>query len=388
MTANDRLPVSLLTGFLGSGKTTLLNHLVKQPQFHRAVLIINEFGEIGLDHELVETAQEDMVLLNNGCLCCTVRGDLIRAIHDLFLRLARKQIAAFERIVIETTGLADPAPILQTLMTDPVITARLRLDGVIAVIDAATGLKTLERHAEAAKQAAIADRLLLSKIDLASKTAIAKLKQRLQQLNPAAPILLAHHGTVDAGHVTVLGLYDPSRKTLDVQNWLKADSYPQLHSHHAGHGHEQGNEHRHDVNRHDAHISASCFVIEQPVSGARFDLWIGALMAFLGPNLLRVKGIIHLADHDRPMVIHGVQHIFHPPVFLNHDGGSDRRSRIVFIGYDLDISLLRDTFKIIGPASVQEAGPATDALFDLAPVDAGSHDIALYEVLPPARKAP
>lgn len=357
MTANDRLPVSLLTGFLGSGKTTLLNHLVKQPQFHRAVLIINEFGEIGLDHDLIETAQEDMVLLNNGCLCCTVRGDLIHTIHDLFLRLARKQIAAFDRIVIETTGLADPAPILQTLMTDPVITARLRLDGVIAVIDAATGLKTLERHAEAAKQAAVADRLLLSKIDLASKSSVTRLKQRLQRLNPAAPILFAHHGAIDAGHVTGLGLYDPSRKTLDVQNWLKADSYPQLHNHHTGHGHD----HHHDINRHDAHIGACCFVIETPITGPCFDLWLGALMAFLGPNLLRVKGIIHLADHDRPMVIHGVQHIFHPPVFLNHDGGSDRRSRIVFIGYDLDISLLRDTFKIIAPASLRETGPATDA---------------------------
>ena len=381
MQAPDRIPVSLLTGFLGSGKTTLLNHLVRSPLIRGAAVIVNEFGEIGLDHDLIETSEDDLILLNNGCLCCTVRGDLIKTIHDLFLRQARQQVLPFDRILIETTGLADPAPILQTLMTDPVIASRLRLDGIVTVVDAATGAATLDRHKEAVKQAAFADRLLITKIDLVSSDEIARLKGKLRDINPAAPILFSHHGVIDPRHVIGLGLYDASRKTLDVQNWLKADDYPQVHSHEHADAHRADHDsdhddHQHDVNRHDPHIRAFCFTIEEPVSGYSFDLWIGALTTLVGPDLLRVKGLIHVAGHDRPMVIHGVQHIFHPPVFLKAWPSEDRRSRIVFIGYDLDEAVLRDMLRIFVTAA------ATEQDLTLSPVASEYSDISLFEALP------
>ena len=353
-----RLPVSLLTGFLGSGKTTVLNHLVRQPALAKTVVVINEFGEIGLDHDLMESSNEDLVLLQSGCLCCTIRNDLTDTLRSLFLRRVKGEISEFDRVIIETTGLADPAPILHTLMTDRLLGVRYRLDGVITTVDAATGQATLDRQIESVKQAAVADRLLLTKTDLVDPQETAALMQRLRALNPAAPILQALNGAVDPDRLFDAGLYDPKTKSLDVQRWLSAEAYTEPaddHHDHGEHGHGHHDEdadhdhraHAHDVNRHDEHISAFCVTLDAPILAEAFNLWLGVLVACRGEDMLRIKGILNVEGLPGPMVIHGVQHLFHPTVQLERWPSADRRSRIVFIGRDLDEALLRRTLAVM-----------------------------------------
>lgn len=343
------VPVSLLTGFLGSGKTTVLNRLLSRTEFARTVVVINEFGEIGLDHELVESSTEDMVLLKSGCLCCTIRGDLVDTLRGLTARKQGGTIAPFDRVLIETTGLADPAPILHTLMSDLALTSAYRLDGVITTVDAATGDATLDRQIESVKQAAVADRLLLTKTDLVPPAQAMALSQRLRRLNPAAPIIVSRQGEVDPAGLLDAGLYNPQTKSLDVQRWLKAEAYTtDGHGDHHGHGH--AHDHRHDINRHDDHIKAVCLTVEEPLPASAFDTWLGLLLAMKGPDILRIKGIVNIEGFDGPLVIHGVQHVFHPPLQMKKWPSSDRRSRIVFITRDLDESALRDTLRMFAPA--------------------------------------
>lgn len=330
------VPVSLLTGFLGSGKTTVLNRLLSRAAFARTVVVINEFGEVGLDHELVESSTEDMVLLKSGCLCCTIRGDLVDTLRGLTARKLNGTVTPFDRVLIETTGLADPAPILHTLMSDLALTSAYRLDGVITTVDAATGEPTLDRQIESVKQAAVADRLLLTKTDLVTPAQSMALSQRLRRLNPAAPIIVSRQGEVDPASLLDAGLYNPETKSLDVQRWLKAEAYTSGHEH--GHGH--------DINRHDEHIKAVCLTVEEPIPASAFDTWLGLLLGMKGPDILRVKGIVNIEGFDGPLVIHGVQHVFHPPLQMKKWPGRDRRTRIVFITRDLDESALRDTLRM------------------------------------------
>jgi G3E family GTPase len=219
------IPVTLLTGFLGSGKTTVLNHILKQPEMAATAVIINEFGEIGLDHLLVERSSEDVVLLNSGCLCCTVRGDIVETLTNLFVDRVKGKVPFFTRVAIETTGLADPAPILHTLMTDPIVAARYMLDGVVTTIDAVNGTGTLDRQPEAVKQAAVADRLLLTKTDLADGEARQTLEARLKSLNPSAAVVPVAQGAVDPAVLFNLGFYDPATKSADVGRWLREGRY-------------------------------------------------------------------------------------------------------------------------------------------------------------------
>jgi len=334
---SSTLPVTLLTGFLGSGKTTVLNHLLRQPGLARAAVIINELGEIGIDHDLVETATEDFVLLKSGCVCCSVRSDLIDTLRELFLKGVRGQIE-FDRVVIETTGLADPAPVLHTLTGDPLVTARYRLDGVIATVDAVNGDDTLNRAFEAVKQAAIADRILLTKTDLAEAGAARRLTDRLRALNPAAPILPVVNGAADPADLFDIGLYNPATKSLDVQRWLNAEA---VEHHHHDHGDE--------LSRHDGSISSFVFTLDRPIAETALTRWLEMLVAFQGPDLLRVKGIVNVSGRPGPLVIQGVQHIFHPPVELAAWPNDDRRTRIVFITRGLDARAIEGILKLFDP---------------------------------------
>jgi G3E family GTPase len=338
--ATERLPVTVLTGFLGAGKTTILSHLIRTPALSNAAVIINEFGAISLDHDLVERTDGDIVEVKGGCLCCTVRGDLLKALHDLMLKRVKGEIKAFDRVVIETTGLADPAPILHTFMSDPLAFDKFRLDGVICAVDAVNGNATLDAHAEAVKQAAMADRILLTKTDLPEAAAAREaITARLHDLNPGARIVPVAGGTVDPAVILDLGPFDPAAKGAQVAAWLNAEAYGGGHDHD---GHDHGHHHHthdahNDVNRHDAHIRAFCFVRETPVKIESLQFLLQILGTMRGEDLLRIKGIVNVeGEPHTPAVVHGVQHLLHPVTWLKAWPSDDRRTRIVFIVRDIE----------------------------------------------------
>jgi G3E family GTPase len=341
------IPVTLITGFLGSGKTTVLNRLLKQPDLADTVAIINEFGEIGLDHLLVERSDETLTLLNNGCLCCTVRGDLVATLGDLAARRGAGTIRPYSRVVVETTGLADPAPILHTLMTEPTVTAHHRLEGVVTAVDGVNGLATLEAHAEAVKQAAVADRILLTKGDIAPVDGQPALVRRLRELNRGTRIIPVTDGAVDPATIFSIGPYDADGKIADVRAWQNAEAAAD--DDQDGHDAHHHHHHHHDVNRHDARVRAYCVTIEEPVAWDAFAQWLELMAALRGEQMLRVKGLVAIAEApERPMVVHGVQHIFHPPVKLDAWPSADRRTRLVFITRDLPRETIDSTLRKFG----------------------------------------
>ena len=341
------VPVTILTGFLGAGKTTLLNRLLRRPELAGTAVLINEFGAIGLDHLLVETLDDDTVMLNAGCLCCTVRGDLSRALHRLAPRIAAGEL---RRVMIETTGLADPAPLLHTLMGEAVLAVRYRLDGVVTVVDAVNAATQLDAQPEAVRQVAVADRLVLTKTDLTASDRVAALTARLRRLNPAAPLLTARHGAIDPAALLNCGLFDACGKIADVRAWLNAEAFPAPCHHHGDPG-------RHDVNRHDRRIQAFCLSWDRKLHWQGFGTCLEMLIATHGDSLLRVKGVLNLVGQDRPVAIHGVQHLFHEPVLLpGWPPGDDRTSRVVFITRDLDRDTVAEGLRAFEAAAVEAAG--------------------------------
>ena len=336
--SNDLVPVSLLTGFLGSGKTTVLSRFLRHPGMANTAVIMNEFGEVGLDHELLQAPEDEVILLNNGCLCCAVLGDLITTLQKLNLRRTTGEIPPFERIVIETSGLADPAPVLHTLITDPNATLWCRLDTIVAVVDGVNAPTQLDAHFESVKQIAVADRILLSKTDLRTTNAVNELVVRLRRLNPSAVVEQAIRGEVGPDILFRGGSPREANTDAALQVWLDAAHRDETaHTHEAETGENPSApdcvDQIDDHHLHDSDIRTFSFWLDQPLHPVGLQMWFDQMAALRGPNLLRVKGILNV--EGRPIAVHAVQHLFHPPEELDRWPSDDRRSRIVFITHKL-----------------------------------------------------
>ena len=326
----DRAPitVNVLTGFLGSGKTSVLNRLLRQPGLAGSAVLINEFGEIGIDHLLVEELDEDVVLLQSGCICCSIRGDLKEAMVGLHDRMRRGIVPAFDRLVVETTGLADPAPIVATLTADPVLRHHFQLGNIVTVVDAISGTVTLRDHEEAVRQAAVADRIVLSKTDLADAGAADMLGHRLAALNPTARIVRSTMDSALPAALLASDLHDREARLGEVERWVAVSRHGTRRYPHA----------------HGTAIRSTCVVADRPLDWAAFGLWLSMLLNRHGTDILRVKGILNVEGNDAPVVIHGVQHTIHTPEHLATWPDNDTRTRIVFIMKSLDPRRIHRSF--------------------------------------------
>jgi G3E family GTPase len=324
--------VTVLTGFLGSGKTTLLNRALGDPAMARTAVVINEFGEIGLDHALATASDDTIMVLENGCLCCTVFGDLVGALNRLYHAREHGEIAPFDHLVIETSGLADPTPVLQAFLSEPTLEGLYRVGSVVTTIDAVNGPGTLDEHPESVRQAALADHILITKLDLLEPGLAAQreaeLVQRLRKLNPAAEILRIDDPSLDPIGLLRRSGFDPAKGGEAVRAWLNADAYADCAEDH-DHDHHH---HHHDHHPHDETIASFCLVREEPTTRQALQLLLAALEKNLGPNLLRVKGLVNVIEEpDQPAVIQGAQHLLHNLTWLTSWPDADRRTRIVFI---------------------------------------------------------
>jgi G3E family GTPase len=328
----DFTPVNLITGFLGSGKTTLLSRLLQQPALKGAAVLINEFGEVGLDHHLLEVVDDNIVLLQSGCLCCTIRGDLAAAMRSLHSKRERGEVPPFDRLLVESTGLADPYPILSTLRADPVLCHHFRCGNVIVTVDAVNGLTQLSHHEESVRQAAAADRLVITKTDLCEETVTAEVRARLRKLNPFAP-MFTEAARVDAGDLGLSGQDEGS-----IGKVIAPDA--------GGHDH---------ASHHDDKIRSFVVTMDEPIDWTAFGVWLTMLLNRHGEKVLRVKGILNLIGETRPVAVHGVQRLVHPPVHMKRWPDADRRSKIVFIVQDLDPALIRRSLSAFNRIAVPDA---------------------------------
>jgi G3E family GTPase len=335
-----KIPVTLITGFLGSGKTTLISKLVRHPSMANAALVINEMGEIGIDHDIVTMSSENIALLANGCICCSVRTDLQETLRDLFARRRVGEIPDFDRVIIETTGLADPAPVVQTLASDTLIAAHFRLDGLVTLVDAVNGASQLANHAEPAKQIALADRVLITKSDIAAPEALEELQVAIQQINPGARVSQVVNGEVDPGELTGLGLAS-ARAGAATLSFLGEPLEG------------QGSAGERRLGRasplHDASIRTLSLRFQKPFTWAAFSAALELLTTLRGPDLLRMKGIVNV--DGAPVVVQGVQHIFHPPVSLDRWPSADTDSRIVFITRRIEADTIRNLLNAVADAA-------------------------------------
>jgi len=344
----ERPAVSIITGYLGSGKTTLLNRLLRAPALANTAVIINEFGEIALDHLLVAAPSENMVLLANGCICCAVRGDLVGTLGELAEKRKRGDTPPFDRILIETTGLADPVPVLQTLITDPEVGPRYRLDAVLTLVDGVHGAAQLDAHREAIKQAALADRLLITKCDLAPGESITALERRLAALNPGAQRYRIARGEIAPEDLFGVALEDCGTKNLT--RWLQPEAYLAAGAHrgrYLGKG------------RHDDGIDAFSVHLDRPVTRAGLVTWLHLLASLRGANLLRMKGLLNV--EGRPVTVHAVQTLIDEPVALERWPDEERRSRLVFITRDMARADIERTLDALG---FDAGGPQESGAFD------------------------
>jgi G3E family GTPase len=342
---NARIPVSVLTGFLGSGKTTLLRRLLTDPGMDRTAVLINEFGEIGLDHLLVKSVLDGAVVLQNGCICCTLRTDLREGIVGILDSRYAGTFPDFDRIVVETTGLADPAPIAQTLLIDPMLRNQVQLANIVTTVDGMLGARQLGTHEESLRQAAVADRLVITKTDMVEEQQTEALKSALTRLNPTARIFDVNSNSFSAEALLTSGVSDPATKLAEVQHWLSSTEHAHLsgEDERACHGEH---DHRHDRHvhlggNHSVDIQSFSLRVEQDIDWTAFGIWLTLLLHRHGANILRVKGLLRVPDAAGPIVLHGVQHVIHPPVHLDAWPDDDHASRLVFIVQGIDPALLR-----------------------------------------------
>lgn len=329
---SDLVPVNLITGFLGSGKTTLLKQLLEAPEMGNAAVIINEFGEIGLDHLLVQRIDGEVIVLQSGCICCTIRTDLRDTILSLHEKSNQGIVPKFDRLVIETTGLADPAPIVGTLMLDRVIRNHYRLGTIVTTVDAVNADRHLKNNPETAKQVAVADRIFITKTDLVPRSDITRLVPRLNSLNPAAELLQSGTGVAFSDLLTA-DLYADDKKSQEVEKWF-AGQNTNLHPHHHN-GHQHGED-----------IFSFTIEVTEPLDWTAFGLWLVMLLHAHGENILRIKGILNIIGEESPAVIHGVQHTIHPPQHLDKWPSQDHRSRIIFIVKNISAAQIKKSFQI------------------------------------------
>lgn len=347
--AAPTIPIALITGFLGSGKTTLLNALLRHPAMRDTAVIVNEFGEIGLDHLLIETAFEDALLLKSGCICCTVRGDLTDTILTLRDRRRRGEIPPFARIAIETTGLADPAPIIATLAEEPRLAEFVALGAVLVTVDAVHGASQLRSSYEAVKQAALADALILTKTDLAGAATRAELEADLRSINPAAAIHAAVKGAIDPALLFESAGAAAARDRLTAAARVTSDA---AHDRHSG-------DRDHLLRHHGIHSFA--LTHDTPVPWPVLQEWLEALASLKGPDLLRLKGLVDVAGRRGPVLLNAVQHVFHPPQELARWPDADHRTRLVFITRNIPEAAIADSFAAIVGAAPAEADPEMPA---------------------------
>jgi len=357
------IPVTLITGFLGSGKTSLLNALLRDPAFAQTAILINEFGDVPIDHDLVATFSDQYLTTTTGCLCCTASSEIKGSLFDLWMRRTRREIGPFRRVIVETTGLADPAPVINALLApgfgfvDRTVDGQFALSRVVTLFDIINGDATLDAHFEAVKQVALADALVMTKADLAedpaTKRDISESRQRLAAINPAARILDRH---TDWAEIRALLLkretYDLRTKGEDANAWLRAeasDAASEHSHHHDDHGHHH---HPADHNRRGDDIRSHVLILDEPIAPVVLYFFLDILKMAAGADLLRLKGLVALTDDpERPAVVHGVQHVIHLIDRLEQWPSDDRRTRLVFIGRNLDVEAMRSLLTAKRPTS-------------------------------------